>query len=79
MEEFNRQPMDYWTVRGYELELVDSPQDAPPTTFQEEQPELWDQVLELLHKGAVELAPVKSGFLSPMFVIPKEMGGHVQS
>ena len=57
------------------MELVDSPQDAPPTTFQEEQPELWDQVLELLHKGAVELAPVKSGFFSPMFVIPKKDGG----
>ena len=62
------------TVRGYKLELVDSPQDAPPTTFQEEQPDLWDQVLELLHKGAVELAPVKSGFFSPMFVIPKKDG-----
>ena len=68
-------PWVIWTVRGYELELVDSPQDAPPTTFQEEQPDLWDQVLELLHKGAEELAPVKSGFFSPMFVIPKKDGG----
>ena len=65
------------TKKGHKLEFLEPPPDSspPPIWNHPDNPDLETQVLELLNKGAIERAPSRSGFFSPMFVVSKKDGG----
>lgn len=67
-------------IQGYHLEFGDTlpqgnwPPKQPPLS--PEQTQILDQeILSLLQKNAIESAPGREGFFSPMFTVPKKDGG----
>ena len=67
-------------IQGYNLEFGDTlPPDNCSTkqpTLSPEQTQILDQEIEsLLQKNAIESAPGRQGFFSPMFIVPKKDGG----